>query len=140
MATTPALRCMLVLIIVFFGRFTHFTDTVINPNVIPRVSNADPPSTISDIVRHGYVLTTLLHKRPARGSCTFTGSYTFSACFILLLAGDVEANPGPVKYPCGMCRRPAKPLNNQTKQFVVTIVTSGSITAAAVFHRTYMKL
>lgn len=26
----------------------------------------------------------------------------------LLLAGDIEINPGPVKYPCGSCSRPVK--------------------------------
>ena len=28
--------------------------------------------------------------------------------WLLLLAGDVEANPGPVKFPCGSCSRPVK--------------------------------
>ena len=28
--------------------------------------------------------------------------------WLLLLAGDVERNPGPVKHPCGICSRPVK--------------------------------
>ena len=31
---------------------------------------------------------------------------TLLTLFIILLAGDVETNPGPVKYPCGICGKP----------------------------------
>ena len=27
---------------------------------------------------------------------------------LLLLGGDIQSNPGPVKYPCGICERPVK--------------------------------
>lgn len=27
---------------------------------------------------------------------------------LLVLSGDVESNPGPVKYPCGICSKPVR--------------------------------
>ena len=29
-------------------------------------------------------------------------------CWLLLLSGDIETNPGPVRYPCTMCGKPVK--------------------------------
>ena len=38
-----------------------------------------------------------------------TGRLPFLLCSILLLtAGDIEINPGPVKYPCGRCCKAVK--------------------------------
>ena len=34
---------------------------------------------------------------------SFSGLY-----WLILLAGDVEANPGPVKFPCTVCQKPVK--------------------------------
>ena len=31
-----------------------------------------------------------------------------SSCWLLLLSGDVEVNPGPVRYPCTSCNRPVQ--------------------------------
>ena len=35
-----------------------------------------------------------------------TYSYLLLMLNLLLLCGDIEVNPGPVKYPCGLCDRP----------------------------------
>ena len=28
--------------------------------------------------------------------------------WLLLFSGDIESNPGPAKFPCGICRRPVR--------------------------------
>ena len=58
------------------------------------------------------------------------------ALLCLLLAGDVELNPGPrqPRYPCSMCQRAVKIL---TRRSAVMSAAYGSITAVAVFHRIY---
>ena len=47
---------------------------------------------------------------PSPPSCKLQGSIylaniTLSAAFLVLLAGDVSSNPGPVNYPCGICSK-----------------------------------
>ena len=44
--------------------------------------------------------------------------------WLLLMAGDVEPNPGPAKHPCGVCYRPVNPTNRVS---IVTAVISGNI-------------
>ena len=34
---------------------------------------------------------------------------------LLILAGDVETNPGPTKFPCGVCSRPCKKNQDQVQ-------------------------
>ena len=47
---------------------------------------------------------------PSPPSCKLQGSIylaniSLSAAFLVLLAGDVSSNPGPVNYPCGICSK-----------------------------------
>ena len=65
--------------------------------------------------------TPLLLSRSTYGQLHFTiFSICFTACcylsivilvLLLLLSGDVELNPGPIRFPCGKCNKPVK--NNQ---------------------------
>ena len=36
--------------------------------------------------------------------------FYLKSCFIilLLLSGDIASNPGPVKFPCGICNKPVR--------------------------------
>ena len=45
-----------------------------------------------------------LYLRPRR-----TGDRSIPICYwLILLGGDVETNPGPVKFPCTICGKPVK--------------------------------
>lgn len=33
-------------------------------------------------------------------------------CYLLALSGDIEANPGPIRDPCGSCTRPVRKNQN----------------------------
>jgi len=58
-----------------------------------------------------------------------TGRLPSLLCSILLLsAGDIEINPGPVKYPCGRCRKAVKSV-----VFSVRCTTSGFIPDASIW-------
>ena len=65
------------------------------------------------------------HLRPWQRYCP---ALTQSFCYrLLLLPGDVEANPGPVKFPCGICSH----LSGLTRQvFNVMCVTTGLTSGA----------
>ena len=47
-------------------------------------------------------------RRPAEVNKYVCDFKTFCLLQLLILSGDVEANPGPVKYPCSLCRKPTK--------------------------------
>ena len=47
----------------------------------------------------------LSHLRPL---CKRRQLYVPFSYWLLLIAGDVELNPGPIKYPCTVCNRPVK--------------------------------
>ena len=43
---------------------------------------------------------------------------------LLIVSGDIEKNPGPIRFPCGGCGKPvAKHVS--TVEYAVTAVTSG---------------
>ena len=49
------------------------------------------------------------HLRPSYHlGCHRRRSLVLTHFWLLLLAGDIELNPGPVKYPCTVCSRPVK--------------------------------
>ena len=41
-------------------------------------------------------------------SVCFTRSTSNFFCLLLLLCGDIQANPGPVRYPCSVCKKSVK--------------------------------
>ena len=49
----------------------------------------------------------LITGRRERPGLSGSRNKTVSLCFlIIILSGDVQTNPGPIKYPCGTCQRP----------------------------------
>lgn len=48
-------------------------------------------------------------------------------CSILIMCGDVQLNPGPCRFPCDVCTKPAK---SNEEQYNVTYATLGIIFAA----------
>ena len=73
--------------------------------MINHSSGIDSNSSIafSALKLKSFSTSALLSKRPTSHPSSW---FTFS---LLLLAGDLEVNPGPnYKYPCGSCSRPCK--------------------------------
>ena len=55
---------------------------------------------------------------------------------LILLGGDVQMNPGPNKYPCGICDRPVA---KTTVASSVTNVATGSTSNVAMLHQQTMN-
>ena len=45
---------------------------------------------------------------PASFTCCCSRKAPNLVFWLLLLAGDVEQNPGPVRYPCTVCKQPVR--------------------------------
>ena len=49
-----------------------------------------------------------------------------SFIILLLLSGDIASNPGPVKFPCGICNKPVRK-NQRSEAYNVKTVLCGII-------------